>query len=64
MRKIKTYKILIQEIIPQFLLSTQPSKLYFNPVSTTRDRLVKIIIDKIIKQYPQLTPKGNYLINI
>ena len=64
-KKIGTiHKILIQEIIPQFLLLTNPSKLYFNPVSTTRDRLVKIIIDKIIKQYPQLTPKGDYLINI
>lgn len=64
-RKVGTiYKILIEEIIPQFLLNKKPNKLYFNPVSDSRNRLVDMIINKVIKQYPQLKKKKNYLINI
>ena len=64
-RKIGTvYKILLEEIIPKCLLNKKPNKLYFNSVSDSRNRLVNIIINKIIKQYPQLIKKNNYLINI
>jgi hypothetical protein len=64
-KKIGTiYKILTQEIISQFLLNKKPNKLYFNPVSSTRDRLTQIIINKLISSNPQLTQKGNYLIHI
>jgi len=57
------YKILTQEIIPQYLLSKKPSKLMFNPVSESRKRLVDIILNKIIKDNPELIKKNGYLIN-
>ena len=64
-RKIGTiYKILLEEIIPIYLLNKKPNKLHFNPVSESRSRLVDIIINKIIEKYPQLTKKNNYLIYI
>jgi hypothetical protein len=64
-RKIGTiYKILLVEILPNFLLNKKPNKLHFNPISDSRNRLVNIIINKIIKKYPQLTKKNNYLIYI
>jgi len=64
-KKIGTiYKILLEEIIPQHLLNKKPNKLYFNPVSESRSRLVDMIINKIIEKYPQLTKKNNYLIYI
>lgn len=56
------FKILVEEVIPTFLLSKKPNKLLFNPVSPSRERLVQIIIAKILKQYPQLTKHQNYLI--
>lgn len=62
-KKIGTiYKILTQEIIPNFVLNKKPNKLYFNPVSPTRNKLTNIIINKIIKDFPQLTYKDNYII--
>ena len=36
----------------------EENQCYFNPTLLKQDK------DKITKQYPQLTPKGNYLINI
>jgi hypothetical protein len=64
-RKIGTiYKILLEEIIPTYLLNKKPNKLYFNPVSDSRSRLVDIIINKVIEKYPQLKKKDNYLIYI
>lgn len=63
-RKVATvYKILIEEIVPRYLLNNTPSKLYFNPVSKSRERLVNMILSKIIKTYPQLIKKNGYLIN-
>jgi hypothetical protein len=63
-KKVSTvYKILIQEVIPEYLLNKKPNKLYFNPVSESRERLVSILLEKAIKQYPQLTRKNNYLLN-
>lgn len=63
-RKIGTvYKILIEEIIPIYLLNKKPNKLFFNPVSDSRTRLVDMIINKVIKEYPQLTKKNKYLIH-
>lgn len=63
-RKINTiYKILVKEILPKFILNKKPSKLYFNPISPSRNRLVDIIINKIIKQYPHLIKNTNYIIN-
>lgn len=56
------YKILLDEVIPNFLLNKKPNQLHFNPVSDSRNRLVDIIINKVIEKYPQLTKKGNYLI--
>jgi hypothetical protein len=58
------YKILIQEVIPTYLLNKKPNKLFFNPVSDSRERLVDIIINKVIKTYTQLKKKDNYLIYI
>lgn len=58
------YKILIKEVIPNYLLNIKPNRLYFNPVSDSRNRLVDIIINKVIKQYPQLKKKNNYIIYI
>jgi hypothetical protein len=64
-KKIGTiYKILLEEIIPTYLLNKKPNKLYFNPVSDSRIRLVDIIINKIIKEYPQLTKNNNYIVHI
>ena len=64
-RKIGTiYKILSEEIIPNYLLNKNPNKIYFNPVSDSRSRIVSMIINKIIKDYPQLTKKNNYIIHI
>lgn len=63
-KKVGTvYKILVQEILPSYLLKSKPSKLLFNPVSESRKRLVDLILNKIIKDNPQLTKKGGYLIN-
>jgi hypothetical protein len=64
-KKIGTiYKILTTEIIPDFLLNKKPNKLYFNPVSDSRKRLTDMIINKVIKRYPQLTKKNYYIIYI
>ena len=57
------YKILTQEIMPQYLLNKKPSRLMFNPVSASRERLVDIILNKIIKDNPELIKKNGYLIN-
>lgn len=63
-KRINTvYKILLEEIVPNYLLNKKPSKIYFNPISDSRDKLISIIVSKIIKVYPQLTRSGNYLIN-
>ena len=35
----------------------------FNPVSESRKRLVDIILNKIIKDNPELIKKNEYLIN-
>jgi hypothetical protein len=58
------YKILTQEILPKYLLNKKPSKLFFNPVSPSRKRLVSMIIGKILKDHPELTSKSGYLVNI
>jgi hypothetical protein len=58
------YKILIDKVVPNYLLNKRPNRLYFNPVSDSRNRLVDIIINKIIKHYPQLKKKNNYIIYI
>ena len=63
-KRINTvYKILLEEIVPNYLLNKKPSKIYFNPISASRDKLTGILISKIVKVYPQLTKSGNYLIN-
>jgi hypothetical protein len=63
-KRINTvYKILLEEIIPKYLLNKKPSKILFNPISDSRVRLVNIILNKIIKIYPQLQVSNNYLIN-
>jgi hypothetical protein len=63
-KKVGTiYKILTQEIVPNYLLNKKPSKLLFNPVSESRKRLVDMILNKIIKDNPQLIKKSGYLIN-
>jgi hypothetical protein len=63
-KKIGTvYKILTQEILPNYLLNTKPSKLLFNPVSKSRERLVDMIMNKIIRENPQLIKSNGYLIN-
>ncbi len=63
-KRINTvYKILLEEIVPNYLINKKPSKIYFNPISASRDKLVSILIGKIIKVYPQLIKNNNYLIN-
>ena len=63
-KKVNTiYKILLEEIIPKYLLNKKPNKIWFNPVSDSRKRLVQIIMNKINKIYPQLIISGDYLIN-
>jgi len=62
-KKIGTvYKILTQEIIPNHLLNKKPNKLFFNPVSDSRARVVDLIINRAVKDYPELTKKESYLI--
>ena len=64
-RKINTiYKILINEIIPKYLLNKKSNKLEFNPVSKSRERIADMIMNKSIKIYPELKKKNNYLIYI
>lgn len=64
-KKINTvYKILTTEIIPDYLLSKSPNKIMFNPVSKSRARLVDIILNKIVKDNPNLVKKNSYLIYI
>lgn len=58
------YNILIKEIIPKYLLNKSPNKLFFNPVSDSRTKLVNIIISKVIKEFPQLKQKDNYIVYI
>lgn len=63
-RKVNTvYKILVQEILPNYLLNKKPNKLLFNPVSESRKRLVDMILNKIIENNPELIKKSGYLIN-
>lgn len=62
-RKMNTvYKILIDEVIPNHLLNKKPNRLVFNPVSKSRERLADTIINNVIKKYPELKKKNNYLI--
>ena len=64
-RKVNTvYKILVDEVIPKYLLNKKPNRIIFNPVSKSRERLVSILINKAIQQYPELTKKDNYIIYI
>lgn len=62
-RRVNTvYSILINEVIPKYLLNSRPNKLQFNPVSNSRKRLVDIIINKVLDIYPQLLKRNHYLI--
>lgn len=56
------YKILTQQIVPNYLLNKKQNRLMFNPVSESRARLVDIILNKIIQDNPELIKKDNYLI--
>ena len=58
------YKILISDVVPKYLLNKKPNRLLFNPVSESRSRLVSMIINKVVKQYPELKKKHNYIINV
>jgi len=63
-RRLNTvYKIITNEIVPEFLLNKVPNKLSFTPISTSRDRLVKLILNKVAKDHPRLEVKGNMLIH-
>lgn len=63
-KRINTmFRILIEEVVPKYLLNVKPGKLLFNPVSKSRERLVSIILSKVLKIYPQLERNGNYLLN-
>ena len=63
-KRINTvYKILLEEIVPEYLLKRKPSYIYFNPISASRDKLTGILISKIIKAHPQLIRSNNYLVN-
>lgn len=56
------YKIITKDIIPEFLLNSRPNKISFTPISAVRDRLISMILNKLIKDYPQLKIRGNQLI--
>jgi hypothetical protein len=56
------YKIITKEIVPEFLLNKRPNKLSFTPISQSRDRIVKLILSKIVKDHSELEVKSNYLI--
>jgi hypothetical protein len=56
------YKIITNEIVPEFLLNKTPNKISFTPISQSRDRIVKLILNKVVKDYPQLQIKSNQLI--
>jgi hypothetical protein len=63
-KKVNTvYKILVTEIIPKYLLNKKPNRLRFSPVSESRKRLVNMIINKVIKKWPELIKKDTYIIN-
>ena len=62
-RRLNTiYKIVTKEIVPQFLLNKRPNKISFTPISKTRDRVVKLILNKLVKDHPGLEISGNQLI--
>lgn len=62
-RRLNTiYKIVTKEIVPEFLLNKSPNKLSFTPISKTRDRLVKLILNKVATDHPELQVKGNLLV--
>lgn len=64
-KRISTvYKILIDEVIPAHVLNKKPNRLLFNPVSSSRGRLVSILIKKVLNHYPQLVSKNNYIVHI
>lgn len=56
------YKIIVKEILPEFLFNKKPNKISFTPISNTRDRLVKVILNKIVVGHPELQIKANQLI--
>jgi hypothetical protein len=56
------YKILVQEVIPKYLLKKRPNRLRFDPVSPSREKLVDMIINKVIQKYPELKKKNNYIL--
>jgi hypothetical protein len=56
------YKIITKEIVPEFLLNKRPNKISFTPISQSRDKIVNIILNKIVKDYPELEIKSNQLI--
>jgi hypothetical protein len=62
-RRLNTiYKILTSDIVPQFLLNKRPNKISFTPISKTRDRVVKLVLNKLVKDHPGLEINGNQLI--
>ena len=64
-KKISTiYKILSQEIIPKYTMSRKPNKVLFNPVSLSRKRITDTVMNRIVKDFPEISKKGNYLIYI
>lgn len=64
-RKISTiYNILVTEIIPNHLLNKRPNKIIFNPTSISKGRILNIMLNRILQEYPQLKIKNGYLIYI
>ncbi len=57
------YRIIKTEILPKYLLNKRFSKITFNPISKSRSRIVKMILNKLIEDYPQLEIKDLSLIN-
>lgn len=56
------YKILVDEVVPKYLLNKKPNRLQFNPISKSRERIVRLLLQKVVQQYPDLEIKNNYLI--
>lgn len=64
-RKISTiYNILVTEIIPNYLLNKLPNKIIFNPTSISKGRILNIMLNKVLQEYPQLQVRNGILIYI
>lgn len=58
------FKILVQEVVPNYILDKKPSRLILNLVLQSRKRLVSILGSKVINIFTDLIYKNNYILHI